>query len=141
MLFCTLNSPISVTSALSATGSFEFLSLEVEEAEHSLEMHLPYIAKIMEDKSDFSIVPIMVGSLSKDSEEHYGNRFSMHTSKGCRIYDSKQTGKLLAPYLGQEGTVFVVSSDFCHWGKRFDYTYYNKEDGPIHSSIEALDRR
>lgn len=25
-------------------------------------------------------------------------------------------------------------------GKRFRYTYYNKSDGPIHASIETLDR-
>jgi len=107
---------------LHATGAFEYLSVDVEEAEHSLEMHLPYISKVMAGKQgDFTIVPIMVGSLTKESEDSYG--------------------ELLAPYLLKEDTIFIVSSDFCHWGKRFDYTLYYEDKGPIHASIEALDHR
>jgi AmmeMemoRadiSam system protein B len=113
---------LPVTTELYATGAFEYLSTDVEEAEHSLEMHLPYIAKVMAGKKgDFTIVPIMIGSLTKESEELYG--------------------KLLAPYLLKEDTIFIVSSDFCHWGKRFDYTLYYEDKGSIYSSIEALDRR
>jgi AmmeMemoRadiSam system protein B len=116
----TLNKQI--ISNLYATGAFDYLSKGVEEAEHSLEMHLPYIAHVMsERRGSCTIVPIMVGSLSKETEEFYG--------------------KLLSPYLSQEGTVFIVSSDFCHWGKRFDYTLYYEDKGPIYASIEALDRR
>eukprot|EP01116_Phalansterium_solitarium_P015625 TRINITY_DN346_c0_g1_i3.p3 TRINITY_DN346_c0_g1~~TRINITY_DN346_c0_g1_i3.p3 ORF type:complete len:123 (-),score=31.14 TRINITY_DN346_c0_g1_i3:234-602(-) len=42
---------------------------------------------------------------------------------------------------------FVISSDFCHWGKRFDYCYYEPGGGgahqqqPIYKCIEVLDRR
>jgi AmmeMemoRadiSam system protein B len=108
-----------ITEALHKTGQFDYLSQDVEEAEHSLEMHLPYIAKIMGNR-EFTIIPIMVGSVSKEDEEMYG--------------------KLLAPYLLQEGVAFVVSSDFCHWGKRFSYTPYNPEHGPIHKSIEEMDK-
>jgi predicted class III extradiol MEMO1 family dioxygenase len=32
--------------------------------------------------------------------------------------------KVLAKYFDQDNTVFVISSDFCHWGKRFQFTYY-----------------
>jgi len=109
----------ALTEALHHTGLFDYLEQDVEEAEHSLEMHLPYIAKIM-GKREFTIIPIMVGSVSKEDEEKYG--------------------KLLAPYLLQEGTAFVISSDFCHWGKRFSYTPYNSELGPIHKSIEEMDK-
>eukprot|EP00026_Physarum_polycephalum_P010905 Phypoly_transcript_11091.p1 GENE.Phypoly_transcript_11091~~Phypoly_transcript_11091.p1 ORF type:complete len:264 (+),score=30.43 Phypoly_transcript_11091:85-876(+) len=108
-----------LTDELFKTGEFDFLDKQVEEAEHSLEMHLPYIAKIM-GKRQFTIIPIMVGSLSKDSEELYG--------------------KILAPYLSQEEVAFVISSDFCHWGKRFSYTPYNSDLGPIHKSIEEMDK-
>lgn len=109
----------ALTDELYNTGKFDYLDKDVEEAEHSLEMHLPYIAKIM-GKRDFTIVPIMVGSVSKDSEELYG--------------------KILAPYLQQPGVAFVISSDFCHWGKRFSYTPYDPEHGPIHKSIEHMDK-
>lgn len=33
-------------------------------------------------------------------------------------------GTLFAPYIADESNAFVVSSDFCHWGSRFGYTYY-----------------
>ena len=37
-------------------------------------------------------------------------------------------------------TVFVISSDFCHWGPNFDFQYYDKSKGAIWQSIEALDK-
>jgi predicted class III extradiol MEMO1 family dioxygenase len=36
-------------------------------------------------------------------------------------------GALLAPYLSDPCNLFVISSDFCHWGSRFRYTFTNKE--------------
>ncbi len=50
----------------------------------------------------------------------------------ARSYGSEaQYGKLLGPYLDDPENLFVVSSDFCHWGTRFSYTYYNSEQvGP-----------
>jgi len=35
---------------------------------------------------------------------------------------------------------FVISSDFCHWGSRFSFTFYDESKGKIHQSIEWLDR-
>ena len=35
-------------------------------------------------------------------------------------------GQALAPYLDDPGNVFVISSDFCHWGARFNFTFYDK---------------
>lgn len=96
------------------------MNKHVDEDEHSLEMHLPYIAKMMKGTS-FKLVPIMVGALSYSAE--------------------KQFGEILAPYFEDPRNFFVVSSDFCHWGSRFRYTYYEKDHGPIYKSIEALDKR
>mmetsp|Transcript_46447 Transcript_46447/g.148999 ORF Transcript_46447/g.148999 Transcript_46447/m.148999 type:complete len:294 (-) Transcript_46447:371-1252(-) len=108
-----------VYQELHATGEFETMSLDVDEAEHSLEMHMPYVIKSMGSKS-FKIVPIMVGALNADAEAHYG--------------------RVLAPYLADPSNFFVASSDFCHWGKRFNYTLYDASRGPIHQFIEELDR-
>lgn len=36
--------------------------------------------------------------------------------------------------------LFVISSDFCHWGQRFRYTYFDESCGSIHKSIEKLDK-
>ncbi|KAL1924201.1 uncharacterized protein VTP21DRAFT_7236 [Calcarisporiella thermophila] len=123
---------------LKATGHFTTMSKGVDEDEHSIEMHLPYIYKILEKKIEtIKIVPVLVGALNAEKEEFYG--------------------KLLAPYLADPFTLFVVSSDFCHWGTRFSYTYYCASPSstpihlssrsnrgeltiPIHESIERLDR-
>lgn len=48
---------------------------------------------------------------------------------------------VLVKYFEDPNTVFVASTDFCHWGKRFSYTPYKKEDGQIYQSIEKLDHR
>jgi len=41
----------------------------------------------------------MVGAVDNDQEKYYG--------------------KLLAKYFDDDKTVFCISSDFCHWGKRY----------------------
>lgn len=38
----------SVIEELKATGKFEVMDLRVDENEHSMEMHLPYLAKVFE---------------------------------------------------------------------------------------------
>ncbi|MCJ1285985.1 hypothetical protein MMC26_005327 [Xylographa opegraphella] len=118
------------------------MSKSVDEEEHSLEMHLPYIfkalSKIFPRNEMPPLVPILVGNTSPAKEREYGD--------------------ILAPYLEDESNVFVVSSDFCHWGLRFNYTYYlpaansapneglklGHKDKPtgstIYDSIENLDR-
>ncbi|KAJ1873869.1 hypothetical protein LPJ57_004885, partial [Coemansia sp. RSA 486] len=93
-------------------GDWQTMGLDVDEDEHSLEMHLPYIYKVFEHKiSEITLVPILVGGLRLDGEKYYG--------------------ELLAEYLNDPQNLFVVSSDFCHWGSRFRYTYYREmaEDG------------
>ena len=129
-------------AALRDTGDFRDLTTSQDAAEHSLEMHLPYIHKILSKSfkaGDFPpLIPIMVGSTSKSDEEHFG--------------------ALLAPYLADPSNVFIVSSDFCHWGSRFNYTYYlpneasdpangvslrngdSPSDPPIHDSIGQIDQ-
>ena len=61
---------------------------------------------------------------------------------GNTNYEQEQElGKLLAPYFDDENTIFCISSDFCHWGARFQYTYQDPSDGQIWQSIEKLDRQ
>lgn len=97
----------------------------VDEDEHSLEMHLPYIARVFgnSDSRAFPpLVPILVGALSSKNE--------------------KKMGSILAPFLDDPCNLFIVSSDFCHWGKRFSYTRWAGQDGgvPLHTAIERLDK-
>ncbi|KAK3117656.1 hypothetical protein LTR53_000784 [Teratosphaeriaceae sp. CCFEE 6253] len=147
------------TSELHKSGQFEWMSQSVDEEEHSLEMHLPYIYKMLsrysfdvtnsrqperladeyrtfgKDPSSFPpLTPIMVGNTSVTTEV--------------------QLGKLLAPFLADPNTAFVISSDFAHWGLRFRYTLYRSPGSPqqtltassatptrppIHESIKAVD--
>lgn len=72
-------------------------------------------------KDHFTIVPILVGSLNPDQEALYG--------------------RLLANYFTDPQNLFVISSDFCHWGHRFNYTYYDRSCGQIYKSIEKLDKQ
>ena len=56
----------AVIAELLNTGYFERTFLGVEESEHSIEMHLPYIARVMSGNSKFQVVPIMVDALDND---------------------------------------------------------------------------
>ncbi|KAL3874656.1 hypothetical protein ACJMK2_037638 [Sinanodonta woodiana] len=110
-----------INEELFATGQFETMNVDTDEDEHSIEMHLPYIAKVMESrKGHFTVIPVLVGSLSAEKEQIYGRIFSK--------------------YLSSPENFFVISSDFCHWGQRFHYTFYDKTSGEIWQSIEALDK-
>lgn len=62
---------------LYSTGEFELMSTSVDEEEHSIEMHLPYVAHVMKKAPHaYCIVPVMVGSLSPERERFYGQLFS-----------------------------------------------------------------
>ena len=50
-------------------------------------------------------------------------------------------GRALLPHFMNERVLFVISSDFCHWGSRFRYQhkYENFTEGEIYKSIKQLD--
>jgi len=48
-------------------------------------------------------------------------------------------GKIFAPYFDDPHTLFIFSTDFCHWGSKHGFTYYNENNGEIWQSIEKLD--
>lgn len=87
-------------------------------------MHLPFIKKVFTDSGnpDVKLVPLMVGELPKAAYRTYA--------------------KKLMPLFKDDRTVFIVSSDFCHWGANFDYYYLHAgtPDSDISQSIERLDR-
>lgn len=110
-----------IYTELYATKMFEEMTLQTDEEEHSLELQLPFIVKAMSKRNaPYTIVPMMVGSIRTEKEANYG--------------------KILAKYLAQPENAFVISSDFCHWGQRFEYQYYERSWGKIYNSIERLDK-
>ena len=62
-------------------------------------MHLPFIYKVFGNST--KIVPIIVGHTGPKLAEEYG--------------------KLFAPYFNRKDIIFIISSDFCHWGEHFDF--------------------
>ena len=92
-----------VVQQFRSTKMFAMMSEEVDEAEHSIEMHLPYIYKVWGER-DVKIVPVLVGHLPEQMDFAYALCF--------------------AQYFADPRTLFVISSDFCHWGSRFQYTWY-----------------
>ncbi|KAH9937650.1 MEMO1 family [Fomitopsis serialis] len=131
---------LDTVKELRATGEIQDMDVQTDEDEHSIEMHLPYVRKVFEGLN-IAIVPILVGAINYNQEVKFGT--------------------LLASYLAREDTFFVISSDFCHWGTRFQYTFYYPKAPPtsapairlsksdpsppslathsIHASISALD--
>jgi AmmeMemoRadiSam system protein B len=57
-----------VYAQLRATGKFKEMGGDADEAEHSLELHLPYIVHVMAGQP-FTLVPIVVGAISAESGE------------------------------------------------------------------------
>jgi MEMO1 family protein len=120
----------SINAALLAENSaaeedlFFTMDQRVDEAEHSVEMHLPYLRHVFgtdaEPGGRVQFVPIVVGALNKRTARALGSIFSR--------------------WLADGKSLFVVSTDFCHWGSRFGYSPVDRQGGEIWESIERLDR-
>lgn len=97
----------ATTTELRQTGRFSEMPPRREVDEHSLEMHIPFLWKRFEqtfgdDSNKYPpIVPILVGDGSEEEEKSFGRLFSR--------------------YLKDPETAWIISSDFCHWGSRFNY--------------------
>ena len=108
----------TINKLLAKKDLFFTLPESVDVKEHSIEMEMPFLKYIF-NKKDFSLVPIMVGH----------NDLLTNTEIGKALYDLYEDPK----------TLFVISSDFCHWGQNFGFTYYNNQFGNISDSTRDLD--
>lgn len=101
---------------------FHDLDVEDDFYEHSMEMQLPFLGYIYQEKVDnVKIVPILLGNQNTLEEE-------------------QEFAKLLLEYYLDEDNFFIVSEDFCHWGDRYGFTYHDeKKYDKIYKSIEFLD--
>ncbi|KJP89084.1 AmmeMemoRadiSam system protein B [Plasmodium fragile] len=102
---------------------FDFIGDEDDEEEHSIEMQLPLIKYIIKEK-DIKIIPIYVGCIGNDIQKI-----------NCFCNPIKK-------YFQDEGNLFLFSSDFCHYGRRFSFTNilqkYN--DTHIFKQVENMDK-
>lgn len=100
-----------------------------DEEEHSIEMQLPFIRYAFANRKDVKLIPIYVGSLVQNEERLYG--------------------RVLAKYFDDPASLFIFSSDFCHWGHKFRFTPRMYPDvspltytpGTTNGQIESLDRQ
>lgn len=119
--FGNINVDIDVIKELSGDKEHLFSTLpeEVDENEHSIEMELPFL-KMIYGSDNFKLVPLMVGRTNLEM--------------------NRKIAESLQKYYDDPKSLFVISSDFCHWGKRFGFTYYDKSQGKIWESTEKLDK-
>ncbi|KAF4970514.1 hypothetical protein FSARC_2482 [Fusarium sarcochroum] len=104
-----------IVQQIKDAAEMEDMPVRGEANEHSLEMHMPYLYLRCEETFGSpdkfpKIVPILIGSNSGPEEKVYG--------------------KVLLPYLQDPDNAFIVSSDFCHWGKNFSYQVYSPSNSP-----------
>jgi len=110
----------TINKLLTNKKLFNTLSQTTDVKEHSIEMEMPFLKYIF-NKKDFSLIPIMVGH----------NDFKINVEIGKALYDLYEDPK----------TLFVISSDFCHWGQKFGFTYYNEKYENIWESTKDLDKQ
>lgn len=125
-----LDSIVSMVQNSKQPKMFSFLNKKLDENEHSLEMQMPFLGKIFAKNSDnVKLIPMLVGDFTRSSS-----------------YNLLDVANLLLPYFEDENCLFIISSDFCHWGDRFGFT--NLMDSKnfnlpqeIHKNIEYMDKQ
>jgi len=106
-----------VSSSKGLRKLFKRISQKEDEQEHSIERVLPFIKLCVGSREDVTIVPLMVGTLYKEDVKKYVN--------------------VLKEYFVDPNTLFIVSTDFCHWGAKFGYMNYTRN---VSDSVEQLDK-
>jgi len=107
-----------VSSSKGLRKLFKRLTQKEDEQEHSIERVLPFIKLGLGSRDDVSIVPLIVGTLYKEDVKMYVN--------------------VLKEYFIDPNTLFIISTDFCHWGARFGYMDYNKS---VSDHVTKLDKQ
>ena len=109
-----------IKQLLKKNDLFFEVSKSIDIKEHSIEMELPFLKHIFNNK-ELSIIPIIVGDNDYNTNKKIANDL-------YELYEEKNT-------------LFVISSDFCHWGRNFGFTYYDKKFDKIWESIQDLDKQ
>ena len=82
--------------------------------EHALEVQIPFLQSVL---NDFKLVPLVCGQMSKNT--------------------INEAASILAEHGWQENTLWVISSDFTHYGSAFGYVPFSEN---IATRIEELDK-
>ncbi|QLG70996.1 hypothetical protein HG535_0B00340 [Zygotorulaspora mrakii] len=98
---------------------FGFMDAETDLNEHSLEMQFPMLIQTLKWRKkppeEVEVVPLLVSHNSTDVDY--------------------AIGRVLKEYLKDPTVLFILSSDFCHWGRRFGYTGYCGMESELDEAI------
>jgi AmmeMemoRadiSam system protein B/AmmeMemoRadiSam system protein A len=91
------------------------------EQEHSIEIHLPFLQRIFGDRlsGEIRILPILVGELDDA--------------------DARRAAATIASAVAGTRPLFIISSDFTHYGPNFSYLPFKNRGGGTASKIKELD--
>lgn len=106
--------------ALSKNQGF-IVNDDAHRLEHSIEIHLPFLQRIYGKKmeKEITLLPLLIGEMGTEV-----NRFANIIATTIKKYDS----------------LIVVSSDFTHYGPRFDYMpFVGKNINEIKERLKKLD--
>ncbi|KAJ6251484.1 protein memo1 [Anaeramoeba flamelloides] len=119
--FGEISVDVKTVQRLLSTKLFGWIPESVDLQEHSLEMQFPWISHLFDHKK-VKVIPILVGDLTTNQMKEYASALKKYIKKDSR-------------------NLFVISTDFCHWGERFRYTQLptSKERKPIWKLIKQLD--
>ncbi|KAK1938649.1 MEMO1-like protein [Babesia divergens] len=107
-----------IIADLKSQSGFVKISGADSEMEHSIEMQLPILKHILEKLAS----PLSSGPWTATTS-------------------IKPVPNSLLPYFQKEDTIFVISSDFCHFGRRFGFTHtgYEHTTMGLSEAIQRLD--
>jgi AmmeMemoRadiSam system protein B/AmmeMemoRadiSam system protein A len=109
--------PICEGTFAALRGDLARLVPGATEPEHSVEIEVPFLQTSL---SRFCLVPVLVGDTDADDERAFAEKLA-------RLDDTK--------------TLFVFSSDFSHYGPRFDYAPFGAVSPATLTKIRDMDGR
>jgi MEMO1 family protein len=109
--------PICRESAALADGKLVREIAGADRREHSLEIELPFL---QHELGTFCLIPILVGETDPAMEQELGQKL-------VKLHDGQ--------------TLFVFSSDFVHYGRRFDFTPFGASPSGARDKIAALENQ
>lgn len=116
--FGDLKLDTDIQSELVNQPSFMFFPLKLDEYEHSIEMQLPYLKLVSKD-NDFTTILVNIGDLDDTVLSNITKSLQQH--------------------FDDDSSLFIISTDFCHWGPNYDF-FPGKEESDLDSFVNKLDK-
>lgn len=97
---------------------FKLMNEDVDEDEHSLEMQFSCISNLIHERglTNVKVVPVLISH----ADETHLNKFV----------------EILIKFLKEDKYSVVISTDFAHWGKRFEYMGYVTDKEELINCLE-----